>query len=138
MSLPRYVINFEELVDGLFDKDNNIIEFNTGKQYSKGFHLNHSKNILSWNYPKNILINNIVIASTSKTDFGKITLNIYFESKLGKKSYLFDNVYIKDIYEIKDILCQPLLNISEKLNIELNNLGNNDNIFIDIDFLETK
>lgn len=133
MSLPRYVINFDELVDGLFSK--NTIKFNTGKQYSKGFYFNSSKNILSWNYNKDILINSIVIGATSKTEFNEISLNIYFENKLEKKRYLFDNVYIKDIYEIKHILCQPILNISEKLNIEINNLKNNDNIFIDIDFL---
>lgn len=138
MSLPRYVINFDELVDGLFDPNSDNIKINTGKQYSKGFYFNSSQNNIEWSYNKDIVINNIVLATTSKTGFSNTSLNIYLESKLGNKNYLFDNVYLKDIYEIKNMLSPPILEISEKLKIEFNNLKSIDNIFIDIDFLEIR
>lgn len=88
MSLPRYVINFDELVDGLFDPNSDNIKINTGKQYSKGFYFNSSQNNIEWSYNKDIVINNIVLATTSKTGFSNTSLNIYLESKLGNKNYL--------------------------------------------------
>lgn len=136
MSLPRYVINFDELVDGLFESNKDNIKINKGKQYSKGFYFNYSQNSIEWVCNKDIIINNIVLATTTNTDFGIVNLDIYIESKLGRKNYIFDSVYIKDIYEIKNILSPPVLNISEKLKIEVNNLKNIDDVFIDVDFLE--
>lgn len=138
MSLPRYVINFDELTDGLFAPDKDNIQINKGKQFSKGFYFNSSQNKIEWTYNKDIVINTIVLATTSRTDFGETNLNIYFQSKLGKKNYIFDNVYVKDLYEIKDMLSPPILKIYETLIIEFNNLKSSDDVFIDIDFLEVE
>lgn len=138
MSLPRYVINFDELTEGLFDSNKDNIQINTGKQFSKGFYFNSSQNKVEWTYDKDIVINNIVLATTSRTDFGNTSLNIYFQSKLERKNYIFDNVYVKDLYEIKGMLSPPVVKISETLIIEFNNLKSSDDVFIDIDFLEVE
>lgn len=124
------------MVDELFEFNKDNIKINTGKQFSKGFYFNCSKKNIEWSYSKDIVINNIVLSATSRTSFSNTSLDIYIESKLGKKSYIFDNVYIKDIYEMKDILTPLVLGISEKLKIKFNNLKSNDDVFIDIDFLE--
>lgn len=135
ISLPRYVINFDELVDSLFKKDNNDFVLNTGTQLSKGFFFDKTNNEIEWEYKKDIAINNIVIGANSHSVLSNISLNLYIKSKLGKKNYILDNVYIKDIYEQKTMLSMPLLEISEIMCVEVNNLKDADNVFLDIDFL---
>lgn len=135
ISLPRYVINFDELVDSLFKKDKNDFVLNTGTQLSKGFFFDKTNNEIEWEYKKDIAINNIVIGANSHSVLSNISLNLYIKSKLGKKNYILDNVYIKDIYEQKTMLSMPLLEISEIMCVEVNNLKDADNVFLDIDFL---
>lgn len=135
ISLPRYVINFDELVDSLFKKDKNDFVLNTGTQLSKGFFFDKTNNEIEWEYKKDIVINNIVIGANSHSVLSNISLNLYIKSKLGKKNYILDNVYIKDIYEQKTMLSMPLLEISEIMCVEVNNLKDADNVFLDIDFL---
>lgn len=135
ISLPRYVINFDELVDSLFKKDKNDFVLNTGTQLSKGFFFDKTNNEIEWEYKKDIVINNIVIGANSHSVLSNISLNLYIKSKLGKKNYILDNVYIKDICEQKTMLSMPLLEISEIMCVEVNNLKDADNVFLDIDFL---
>lgn len=135
ISLPRYVINFDELVDSLFKKDKNDFVLNTGTQLSKGFFFDKTNNEIEWEYKKDIVINNIVIGANSHSVLSNISLNLYIKSKLGKKNYILDNVYIKDIYEQKTMLSMPLLEISDIMCVEVNNLKDADNVFLDIDFL---
>lgn len=138
MSLPRYVINFEELTDDLFDNKDEHIEISKGKQYSKGFHIDlHKDTSLEYEIQEDILINAISISSTEKSKFGNTNFNLILENKLGnKKNYIFENFYIKDIFEQKQMYGYLRANISDKIKIEFNNIDGVEHIFIDIDYLK--
>lgn len=141
MSLPRYVINFEEVADDfLTSPDQENISKNFGKQYSKGFCCDLSElDYLEYRPDKNILISSVEIGTTSNSFFGETNFDMYIQNKIGTKKYIFNNVYIKDIYESKDFLSYLSLRTDETLYISFNNSDNNiEYVFIDIDFLEVE
>lgn len=55
-------------------------------------------------------------------------------SKIGKKNYIFEDVYVKTLYEKKRLLAPLVLNLSEEFNITIDGLKEEDNVFIDVDF----
>ena len=138
MSLPRYVINFDELIDGLFDNNKEQIDIKKGKQYSKGFCIDlQEKNNLEFEIQENMIVNNIVIATPEKSQFGNTNFDLFIENKLGNKiNYIFENMYIKNIYENKQMYGYLKLNISDILKIKFNQIDNIRYIFIDIDYLK--
>lgn len=144
MSLPRYVVNFEELVDGFLaerTQGNTIqedIKKDIGGQYSKGFYLNLSgNNCIEWKHLNKIFITNIEISTVSSSIFGDTNISLYIENdKTGKKSYIFENVYVKDIHDLKNLFAYPVLDVSDTLKIIVNNhMSGIEDLFIDIDFV---
>lgn len=136
MSLIRAIINFDDFIEIAFDKReyDNKINIRKGKQNSKGFRFTKENNSISWFYPQNIIINQIEIGTTKKTKFGDLKITIFLLSKIGKKNYIFEDVYVKTLYEKKRLLAPLVLNLSEEFNITIDGLKEEDNVFIDVDF----
>lgn len=132
----RYVINFEDFTDLLFtDREHtDISKIRKGSQYSIGFRLTKENNIITWEYPSSIFINGIEIGATKKTNFGDLKLNISLFSKIGKENKVCENVYIKSLMEKKEFVSPLVLDVSEKINISVENINDNDNVFVDINF----
>lgn len=136
MSLIRAIINFDDFIEIAFDKReyDDKINIRKGKQNSKGFRFTKENNSISWFYPQNIIINQIEIGTTKKTKFGDLKITIFLLSKIGKKNYIFEDVYVKTLYEKKRLLAPLVLNLSEEFNITIDGLKEEDNVFIDVDF----
>lgn len=136
MSLIRAIINFDDFIEIAFDKReyDDKINIRKGKQNSKGFRFTKENNSISWFYPQNIIINQIEIGTTKKTKFGDLKITIFLLSKIGKKNYIFEDVYVKTLYEKKRLLAPLILNLSEEFNITIDGLKEEDNVFIDVDF----
>lgn len=145
MGLVRGIVNYTDFVDMLFDNREddryNPIRTRKGEQRTKGFKLDKENKNIEWYYEKDIVINELHFASTKKTNFGQLAIDIYVISKNGKKNTIIDNMYIKTLYEKKDLLSPFVLNFTETLFIDIKNTEeDNDNcvVYVDIDFYVVK
>ena len=139
MSLPSYVINFDELKDLLEDKFSNVVVKDLSSLYGlqkiKGFHLGVPAlqgrlRIVDFVVPDNIVITGITYSQSAwkPTDFWELIID-------GEK--IFDTVYTKEIATQKNWQIIQPVNQGTKIELILtNNSGNSRDVWVDIEFIK--
>lgn len=144
MGIVRGIVNYTDFVDMLFDnrEDDRFTPIYTrkGEQYSTGFKFDVNSDNVEWTNEKNVVINEFHFASTKKTDFGELAVDIFVISKYGKKNTIIDNMYIKTLYEKKDLLSPFVLENKEVMFINVKNFDKTkkETVYIDIDYYVAK
>ncbi len=139
MSLPSYVINFDELKDLLEDKFSNVVVKDLSSLYGlqkiKGFHLGVPAlqgrlRIVDFVVPDNIVITGITYSQSAwkPTDFWELIID-------GEK--IFDTIYTKEIATQKNWQIIQPVNQGTKIELILtNNSGNSRDVWVDIEFIK--
>ena len=107
-SLPRYVVNLEELVDALipFNSDNKTNFGNKGMQRCCGFRFDNKTTRHSFKVEETIFLTSIDMACTGDSWSNGDSISIKIKSKKSAKDIeLFKNVYLKDFLEHKEMSC---------------------------------
>lgn len=138
MSLPSYVINFDELQELLEDKFSNIMVKDLsslfGLQKIKGFHMQipaikGKYRIIDFITTNNIVITGITYSQSAwkPTDFWELYVN-------GEK--LFETIYTKEIATQKNWKVIQPVNINTKIELILNNnSGNSRDVWVDLEYI---
>lgn len=139
MSLPSYVVNFDELKDLLKDNFSNIIVKDIsslyGTQRVKGFctkipAIKEKFYVVKYEFPKNAIMTGIVFSQSAWKP------EDYWELYVGRER-IFDTIYTKEIASKKTWQCIYPINLGTEMTIILNNVsGNSRTVWVDIEYLE--
>lgn len=138
-SLIRYVTNLDELVDSLMSLNiDSSIKADERKQKCIGFYLevnDKQQYTETWDITKDILITGIKLSASKENESFADNFNIYIIYK-GKKRDVFSTVYIKDIFDYKNMACFLRVKKDSKLIIEYNNESKTPkDAWVDIDYI---
>lgn len=128
MSLPRYVINFEELVKEIKPKETVIEDFfgeddgNVLMQRVKGFLATNEEPLIRWQPKKNIAVSSIEYGSSKNQVCKNISFNLSVEEKSGKIVEVFENIYIKNVVEFKSMVNKLIIGEGDTLLIKCNSI----------------
>lgn len=138
MSLPSYVINFDELKDLLEDKFSNIVVKDLSSLYGlqkiKGFHLGvpairGAVRIVDYIATENIIITGITYSQSAwkPIDYWELFVD-------GEK--LFDTIYTKEIATQKNWQIIQPVNKETKIELILHNKsGNSRDVWVDLEYI---
>lgn len=139
-SLPRYIINFEDLLDIFPPKDGlgGSLKIDKSKQRCKGFYLNAVTDTtyeLKWVVQKDIFINGIKIACSRENEWFMDNFDIII-TKNKEDSIIFQDVYMKDFIEYKNFVCFRKVDNGSEITIRYRNKsGTEKDVWFDIDYL---
>ena len=138
MSLPSYVINFDELKELLEDKFSNIVIKDLSSLYGlqkiKGFHLGVPAirgryRIVDFITPSNIVITGVTYSQSAWKPID------YWELFIGEEK-LFDTIYTKEIATQKNWKIIQPVNQGTKIELILNNnSGNSRDVWVDLEYV---
>ena len=137
MSLPRYIVNFEEMLNFLIPNDDNgenngNVEM--GHQRSKGLKLEIGEKAnyeTFWRPLTDILITGIRIAVSDETIHARDSLDMYIDGEP-----VFKNVSLKNIYQYKNFRVFRRVRQSLDIKFVYNNMNRvSKDVWIDIDYI---
>lgn len=138
MSLPSYVINFDELKELLEDKFSNIVVKDLSSLYGlqkiKGFHqqipaLRARYRIVDFIVPNNIVITGITYSQSAWKPID------CWELFVGEEK-IFDTIYTKEVATHKNWKVIQPVNQGTKIELILNNnSGNSRDVWVDLEYI---
>lgn len=138
-SLPRYVVNLEELVDALipFNSSNKTNFGNKGMQRCFGFRFDNKIRRHSFKVEETIFLTSVDMACTGDSWGNGDSLSITIKSKKSPKDIeLFKDVYIKDFLEHKEMSCYYPLEKGDEMVILLHLEKDSSNeVWVDINYI---
>lgn len=141
-SLPRYIINFEELSSIFPLKADSLFNPDKAKQRCKGIHMNpvgDGTYVERWEVPKDIVLTGLKVAcSRDETEWAMDNFDLVVEYSNEVKE-LFQTVYMKDFMEYKHFVCYfEVLAGSEIVITYRNKSGKDKDVWFDIDYVSEK
>lgn len=140
-SLPRYVVNFQELeslfpleADSLFNPDK-------ARQRCKGLYINALEDKTyteTWVLEKDIVLTGIKIACSREHEWFMDNFDIVINFS-GEEKEVFSSVYMKDFMEYKHFVCYLEVLAGSEITIRYKNQsGTEKDIWFDIDYVSEK
>lgn len=137
-SLPRYIVNFEELASMFPFEADSTFNPDKAKQRCKGIHLdlNGKKSMMEqWEVPKDIVLTGIKVACSRENEWFMDNFDLSIEYS-GEEQELFTSVYMKDFMEYKHFVCYHKILAGSVIIIRYENKSESDkDVWFDIDYV---
>lgn len=137
-SLPRYLVNIEELVSMFPLEAKSMFNPDKAKQRCKGIYLDlngEKTRTEKWEIPKDIVLTGIKVACSSESEWFMDNFDLSIESS-GEEQELFTSVYMKDFMEYKHFVCYHEILAGSTIIIRYRNKSESDkDVWFDIDYI---
>ena len=136
MSLPNYVINFEELVESIFDSYTSMKLLKSGEQKSKGFaiHSLEGDQEITWQAKSEVFITGVLFGVDDVRNIGyEDNWDMYLEDEP-----IMESIYLKEMYEYKQFRTPLKVEQGQTVRIIYKNKTNDKTVWYDIDYFERK